>query len=318
MKRLLILIASLFIFSGTLSAQVQMTSGSGAPTIACTDAIVSYFDTDAAIKYNCQSGSWVPVSIRVVIRSGVTPGGATAGKDGDWYFDTSVTPNMVYQRVGGSYIAQGMLLTSSQAALINNAVPNTRTVNGQALSGNVVLSRSDVGLTNVPNVDATVAANITQTSTARFVTDAEKATWNGKESVLTFSAPLSRSMNAISITAASSGAAGTMSAADKAKLDALPTAVGLTKVSFGAATQSGSLLAGTTMEISVAFGAPMNSTSYTAVPVIESTTSILGNASVQGIKSGSQTVNGCVVVIRNNGLSTILSGSITVNVLAYQ
>ena len=40
------------------------------------------------------------------------------------------------------------------------------------------LNATAVGLGNVPNIDATNPANIVQTSSYRFVTDAEKATWN--------------------------------------------------------------------------------------------------------------------------------------------
>ena len=50
---------------------------------------------------------------------------------------------------------------------------------------NHTLTNSDVGLGNVPNVDATNPANIVQDSTHRFVTDAEKTTWNGKENAIT-------------------------------------------------------------------------------------------------------------------------------------
>ena len=42
-----------------------------------------------------------------------------------------------------------------------NAVPTTRTVNGHALSADVTVTKSDVGLSNVANVDTTNAANIT-------------------------------------------------------------------------------------------------------------------------------------------------------------
>ena len=40
------------------------------------------------------------------------------------------------------------------------------------------LNSTAVGLGNVPNIDATNPANIVQTASYRFVTDAEKATWN--------------------------------------------------------------------------------------------------------------------------------------------
>jgi hypothetical protein len=48
------------------------------------------------------------------------------------------------------------------------------------------LSSADVGLGNVPNVDATNPANITQSASYRFVTDTEKSTWNGKQDALGF------------------------------------------------------------------------------------------------------------------------------------
>lgn len=40
------------------------------------------------------------------------------------------------------------------------------------------VTKSQVGLSNVPNTDATNPANITQDATHRFTTDAEKAAWN--------------------------------------------------------------------------------------------------------------------------------------------
>lgn len=47
-------------------------------------------------------------------------------------------------------------------------------------TGVVTLVKGDVGLANVPNVDATNPANITQNSSYRFVSDTEKSTWNAK------------------------------------------------------------------------------------------------------------------------------------------
>ena len=64
-------------------------------------------------------------------------------------------------------------------------VPVTRTVNGHELTENITITKSDVGLGNVPNLDATDPVNITQSTNYRFVTDAEKATWNAKQAALT-------------------------------------------------------------------------------------------------------------------------------------
>lgn len=44
-------------------------------------------------------------------------------------------------------------------------------------------NKSDIGLSNVQNLDQTNPANIVQNSSYRFVTDAEKATWDSKLSV---------------------------------------------------------------------------------------------------------------------------------------
>ena len=42
-------------------------------------------------------------------------------------------------------------------------------------------TKTQVGLGNVPNIDATIPSNITQNSSYRFVTDTEKDIWNAKE-----------------------------------------------------------------------------------------------------------------------------------------
>lgn len=55
---------------------------------------------------------------------------------------------------------------------------NSRTGAVVPLAGDY--TKSDVGLGNVPNLDATNPSNITQDVTHRFVTDIEKSTWNSK------------------------------------------------------------------------------------------------------------------------------------------
>lgn len=72
------------------------------------------------------------------------------------------------------------------------------TVNGQSLANNVVIDKASVGLSNVPNVDATQAANITTDGNHQFSTAAEKAIWNGKQDALTFdNAPTAGSNNPV-------------------------------------------------------------------------------------------------------------------------
>ena len=48
------------------------------------------------------------------------------------------------------------------------------------------VTKTQIGLGNVPNIDTTNPANITQDSTHRFVTDSEKSTWNNKQEALGF------------------------------------------------------------------------------------------------------------------------------------
>ena len=53
---------------------------------------------------------------------------------------------------------------TSWALIGGGGVPTTRTVNGHALSADVTVTKSDVGLSNVANVDQTNANNITSGS----------------------------------------------------------------------------------------------------------------------------------------------------------
>jgi hypothetical protein len=60
------------------------------------------------------------------------------------------------------------------------AVPTTRTVNGKALSGNITLSATDVKALPDTTTIPTTLAGLSEDSTHRVVTDAEKTAWNAK------------------------------------------------------------------------------------------------------------------------------------------
>jgi hypothetical protein len=60
------------------------------------------------------------------------------------------------------------------------AVPTSRTVNGKALSSNITLSAADVKALPDTTTIPTTLADLTEDTTHRFVTDAEKTTWNSK------------------------------------------------------------------------------------------------------------------------------------------
>lgn len=99
---------------------------------------------------------------------------ALVGQRGDWCIRTDE---------GRTYIliADTPTLISSWQYVVTPTSPVT-SVNGQV--GVVVLSKSDIGLSNVPNLDTSTTTNITDTSSKRFVTDVEKATWNAKADVI--------------------------------------------------------------------------------------------------------------------------------------
>lgn len=52
-------------------------------------------------------------------------------------------------------------------------VANTTTINGHALSSDVTVTKSDLSLGNVVNLDTSTTANITDSSNKRFITDAQ-------------------------------------------------------------------------------------------------------------------------------------------------
>ena len=65
-----------------------------------------------------------------------------------------------------AYTASSAYATAAQGTKADNAVPNTRTVNGHALSANVTVTKADVGLGNVTNESkATMFTNAALTGT---------------------------------------------------------------------------------------------------------------------------------------------------------
>ena len=56
---------------------------------------------------------------------------------------------------------------------LGGKVPTSTTVNGYPLSSNITLSKSDIGLGNVADVDTTTTANITDSTDKRFVSDTD-------------------------------------------------------------------------------------------------------------------------------------------------
>lgn len=63
------------------------------------------------------------------------------------------------------------------------------------------VTKAQIGLSSVVDLDQTNPANISQTASYRFVTDTEKGTWNGKQDALGFTpVPNSRTINSYALT----------------------------------------------------------------------------------------------------------------------
>ena len=78
----------------------------------------------------------------------------------------------------------GTAMTSADFNALETPTDVVTSVAGKV--GAVSLVKGDVGLGNVPNVDTSNPANITQSASYRFVTDTEKTTWNNKQNALGF------------------------------------------------------------------------------------------------------------------------------------
>jgi hypothetical protein len=154
--------------------------GSHSSRPAATGSNNYYYEIDTQTLFQDQSSVWVEIA---------SSGGAT--------IPASVALDDLLMGDGsGGWVRRAFSYAQAilQAAFdliyqpIGSYVSTSRTVNSHALSADVTVTKSDVGLGSVPNVDATVAANITQDATHRFATDTEKSTWNGKQDALGYTA----------------------------------------------------------------------------------------------------------------------------------
>jgi len=108
------------------------------------------------------------------------------GESGKIY--VTLDTNLTYRWSGSIYveISVSLALGETSSTAYRGDRGKIAYDHSQIIAGNPHgTTKSDVGLSNVPNVDATDPANIIQTSSYRFVTDTEKSTWNGKENAIT-------------------------------------------------------------------------------------------------------------------------------------
>lgn len=139
---------------------LHVIRGAGAPSSIPTDTGQHYIDTSSGIAY---------------ISTGTS-------SSSDWKISNSAV-NSVFGRVGavtaqsGDYTYTDVGADASGAAATVQSNLNSHTGN---TSNPHSVTKTQVGLGNVQNLDQTNPANITQDATHRFATDTEKTTWNSK------------------------------------------------------------------------------------------------------------------------------------------
>ena len=74
--------------------------------------------------------------------------------------------------------------SSSAVTLTGIQTLTNKTLTSPVINSPTGLSKGDVHLSAVPNLDTSNPANITQSATYRFVSDTEKTTWNSKQNAL--------------------------------------------------------------------------------------------------------------------------------------
>ena len=103
------------------------------------------------------------------------------GESGKIYI--TLDNNLTFRWSGSAYveISASLALGELSTTAYRGDRGKTAYDHSQLTSGNPHnVTKMDVGLSNVPNTDATNPANIVQTSTYRFVSDTEKSSWNAK------------------------------------------------------------------------------------------------------------------------------------------
>lgn len=132
---------------------------------------------------------------KILVRRGTTAQHSTfTGSLGEVTMDTDKKTLVIHDGVtpGGMPMSND---TQTQDHINNTSNPHS-------------VTKAQVGLGNVQNVDTTIASNIQQNSTHRFVTDTEKSTWNVKQDAITGGATTITSSNLTASRALVSDASG--------------------------------------------------------------------------------------------------------------
>ena len=107
------------------------------------------------------------------------------GESGKIYI--ALDTNLTYRWSGSVYveISPSLALGETSASAYRGDRGKIAYDHSLLTSGNPHnVTKTDVGLSNVPNLDATNPVNLVQTANYRLVSDTEKSTWNGKENAI--------------------------------------------------------------------------------------------------------------------------------------
>lgn len=159
--------------AGALATKADLVNGK-VPLAQINDALIGNVHFKGLYSF----ATGVITSDDVTLNGQPLPVAATANVG--WYFIAQDSGTVD----GTSFILGDWLI--SNGSLGWHKVDNTDAVSSvNGYTGNVSLAKADIGLSNVPNTDATNPANIVQTASYRFVSDTEKATWNSKQASAT-------------------------------------------------------------------------------------------------------------------------------------
>ena len=145
----------------------------------------SLIDTKVGLIDGKIPASQLPLYVDDVLEYANLASFPTTGETGKIYI--AIDTNLIYRWGGSSYvvISSSLALGETSSTAYRGDYGKAAYDHSRITTGNPHnTTKTDIGLGNVPNINATNPANITQTSSYRFVTDSEKAIWNGKQDVL--------------------------------------------------------------------------------------------------------------------------------------
>jgi len=172
-----------------LTAEINLefpNKTAGTYTIATTDmkgAANGFAELDGTGKV---PSSQLPSFVDDVVEYTTLSAFPVTGETGKIYI--ALDTNLTYRWSGSVYveISPSLALGETSSSAYRGDRGKIAYDHSLLTSGNPHnVTKTDVGLSNVPNLDATNPVNIVQTASYRLVSDTEKSTWNGKENAIT-------------------------------------------------------------------------------------------------------------------------------------